>query len=63
MHDNDRVYEGEFENDRKHGIGFERFANQSYYEGLYVNGKPEGNLNYIIGKGKFIWPNGEKYEG
>ena len=27
MHDNERVYEGEFENDRKHGIGFERFAN------------------------------------
>lgn len=42
MYDNGRTYEGEFENDRKHGRAFERFPNQSTYEGNYVNGKPEG---------------------
>lgn len=36
------MYEGEFENDRKHGKGFEVFQNKSTYEGMYVNGKPEG---------------------
>jgi len=39
---NERIYEGEFENDRKHGKGFEVFQNKSIYEGMYVNGKPEG---------------------
>jgi len=49
-------YEGEFNNNRKHGLGFEKFPSKSEYTGYYVNGKPEG-------RGKYLWPNGEYYDG
>ncbi|CAD8212891.1 unnamed protein product [Paramecium octaurelia] len=52
----EHVYEGEFNNNRKHGQGWEVFPSKSSYKGLYVNGKPEG-------QGKFTWANGEYYEG
>lgn len=50
------MYEGQLENDRKHGVGFETFENKATYNGAYVNGKPEG-------WGTYMWPNGETYEG
>lgn len=63
LYENKRVYEGKFilnagewENDHRHGFGFEKFANGCIYEGDFVNGKPEG-------VGKYRWPNGEFYEG
>ena len=56
LHNNGRSYEGQFENDRKHGLGFERFADCAIYDGMYINGKPEG-------MGKFLWANGESFEG
>ncbi len=51
-----RIYEGQWENDFKHGKGVEKFANGTVFEGYYVNGKPEGI-------GRYAWPNGEFYEG
>ncbi|CAD8121411.1 unnamed protein product [Paramecium sonneborni] len=56
LSNNGRIYEGQFENDRKHGQGYERFPDKTSYEGTYINGKPDG-------KGKFLWANGEVYEG
>jgi hypothetical protein len=53
---NGRVYEGEWENDLKHGRGYELFPNNSSYEGQYVNGKPEG-------VGTYNYANGEIYDG
>lgn len=51
IYNNDRVYEGNWENDYKHGSGYESFPNGSVYQGMYLNGKPEG-------VGKYHWPNG-----
>ncbi len=51
LYNNDRLYEGNWENDFKQGPGYEQFANGSVYQGIYVNGKPEG-------VGKYSWPNG-----
>ncbi|CAD8075849.1 unnamed protein product [Paramecium primaurelia] len=56
LSNNGRTYEGQFENDRKHGSGFERFPDGASYNGTYINGKPDG-------VGKFLWANGEVYEG
>lgn len=53
---NHQLYIGFWENNLKHGEGFERFANRSEYKGLYMNGKAEGY-------GDFTWPNGESYKG
>jgi hypothetical protein len=33
IYSNGRVFEGEWENDLKHGRGYEFFPNGSYYEG------------------------------
>jgi len=51
-----KLYEGDWENDMKHGKGYEILTNGSRYEGGYLNGKAEGF-------GIFTWPNGEVYEG
>ncbi len=51
-----RVYEGEWENDLKHGSGLEVLSNGNRYDGHFLNGKPEG-------VGTFTWTNGEVYEG
>jgi len=40
VYSNGRVYEGQWNNDLKHGKGYELFANNSYYVGQYINGKP-----------------------
>lgn len=63
MYTNGRVYEGEFENDRKHGKGYEKFQSESIYDGMYINGKPEGINSSTPGYGKFVWGNGESYVG
>lgn len=34
-----RFYEGEFQNNCKHGHGYEAFAN-GVYQGMYINNKP-----------------------
>lgn len=40
LHNNERLYEGNWENDYKQGPGYELLANGSTYQGNYVNGKP-----------------------
>jgi hypothetical protein len=54
LYKNNRLYEGEWENNLRHGKGFEIFETGSFYNGLYVNGKPEGIyiLNYKSNKQK-----------
>ena len=51
IYDNKRMYEGSWQNDLKHGFGFEKFPNDCTYKGDYINGKPEG-------VGRYSWPNG-----
>jgi len=51
-----RLYEGDWENDAKHGKGYEILPTGSHYEGEFLNGKPDGH-------GIFKWKNGEMYEG
>lgn len=53
---NGRVYEGEWENELKHGKGLEISPNGNTYKGQFLNGKPEGF-------GNFRWYHGEMYEG
>ena len=36
------MYVGSWENNLRHGEGFERFANLSEFKGLYMNDKAEG---------------------
>ena len=43
LYNNNRVYEGNWENDRKHGYGYEEFVNGAMYIGNYINSKPHGN--------------------
>ncbi len=35
IYQTNRKFEGEWENDMKHGRGYEVFPNKSYYEGIY----------------------------
>ena len=56
FYENGRIYEGEMENDRKHGHGIELLPDGSRYEGTFVNNKPDG-------MGIFLWTNGESYDG
>ncbi len=51
LYNNERVYEGQWQRDLKHGQGFEKFPNGCIYEGQYANGKPEG-------VGRYVWNNG-----
>ena len=39
IYDNGRVYEGEWQNDKRNGRGFEQFSNKSKYIGQYLNNK------------------------
>lgn len=55
MYSPSRFYEGNFQNNVKHGQGFE-FLPNGVYVGNFVNNKPEG-------KGSFYWNNNEAYEG
>lgn len=42
IYDNNRVYEGEWVNNQRHGKGYEKFANGNKFEGLYQNNKAHG---------------------
>ena len=56
IYENGRVYEGEWQDDRRNGRGYELFQNSVKYIGLYLNNKAHG-------KGILTWPNGEMYDG
>ena len=49
-------YEGEWKEDKMHGIGTWRGPNNVLHEGEYRNGWPEG-------EGRSTWPNGDVYVG
>lgn len=51
-----RFYEGEFQNNCKHGYGFEYIAGDIYI-GRFVNNKPEDE------NGIFMWKNGDLFMG
>jgi len=51
-----RIYEGDWKNDKRNGRGYERFLNGNYYNGEYLNGRPHG-------KGVYTWQNNEVYDG
>lgn len=50
------VYEGEFANGLKNGVGKEKFLNGDRYEGEYEFGKPNG-------EGIYYWYDGSYYKG
>jgi hypothetical protein len=50
------IYEGEFLNNKKHGLGKQIFANGDVYEGHWENGLMEG-------KGKLTMSSGDIYVG
>lgn len=50
------IYEGEWNDEGKHGYGKMQYIYAYTEEGEYEN-------NHRIGKGKITWPNGEIYEG
>ncbi|CDW73917.1 UNKNOWN [Stylonychia lemnae] len=51
-----RLYEGDWQNDQRHGHGFEKYVNGNTYQGQYQDGKAHG-------KGIYIWKNGESFDG
>ena len=53
---NNLLYDGEFKNGVKEGIGVYYYQSGEKYEGKFVNGVKEG-------KGIFYWKNGNKWEG
>ena len=53
---NGMVYEGEFENNRKHGIGIETYIDGGVYKGEFKNGLRHG-------VGSYFWVDGSRYEG
>lgn len=50
------VYEGEWSNDKMHGVGKFLYASGASYEGDWVD-------NVYSGKGKYTFPDGTVYEG
>ena len=50
------IYEGEFENNQKHGFGRAYYPDGSQYVGYFVNDVPNGS-------GVLYFPNGSRYEG
>lgn len=50
------VYEGEWLNNRKEGVGIEHYQDKSFYEGEFHDGLKEGS-------GRYIWCDGSIYEG
>jgi hypothetical protein len=52
----DRVYEGEWQNNKMHGTGVFRWPDGRVYEGAYFEDKKQG-------RGEFTWPDGRKYIG
>ncbi len=53
---NNLLYDGEYKNGVKEGIGVYYYQSGEKYEGKFVNGVKEG-------KGIFYWKNGNKWEG
>ena len=51
-----RVYEGGWEDDVRHGRGFERFASGNTFLGEY-------NMGRVDGQGKYAWATGEFFDG
>jgi hypothetical protein len=51
IHDNGRVYEGNWEKDFKTGKGYEEYPSGNRYWGDYLEGKPHG-------VGHYYWHNG-----
>ena len=49
-------YEGQWQNDKKHGRGLFVYSDKSKYDGIFVNDQYEG-------LGKFTWPNNNCYFG
>ena len=49
-------YEGEWENNRRDGIGFEQYQDGSWYKGEFQNGQRHGI-------GTYFWNDGTQYEG
>ena len=74
---NQKIYEGEYRNDLRHGKGVAIFEDNVVFEGIYNCGSFEsgrldidGNVyegtfenNLFHGNGTFCWKNGDKYEG
>ena len=56
LSENGDRYEGEWKNNKKHGIGVYKFSNCDVYEGEFKAG-------YKHGKGVYRFASGEKYEG
>mmetsp|Transcript_21473 Transcript_21473/g.54843 ORF Transcript_21473/g.54843 Transcript_21473/m.54843 type:complete len:254 (-) Transcript_21473:112-873(-) len=73
------TYEGEWQNDLKHGSAAEKWEDESTFNGSYFNGQkhgrgtfrwPEGSVyegefrnNNVEGEGVFTWHDGRKYRG
>ncbi|CAK64613.1 unnamed protein product (macronuclear) [Paramecium tetraurelia] len=57
------LYEGQFEKDKKEGIGFEILKSNQYYYGNYVNGLPQGEGIFWSKSQKYIgqWHQGKKH--
>lgn len=53
---NGDVYEGEFKEALKHGVGVEKFANLDMYRGHYSNGTPSG-------EGTYYWADKSYFKG
>jgi hypothetical protein len=53
-----RVYEGEYLNDKKHGIGTFSWPDGRKYKGSWLNGKQHGRGEFYIPSLK-IWKSGE----
>lgn len=57
LYQSKRFYEGFWLDDRRHGMGYEKYKNGDLYIGEYSKGRPQG-------KGKRNWlDSGEAYEG
>lgn len=67
LYENGRVYEGNWKNNKREGVGYERFQSNSQeqtedaqdcdiYQGEYMMGRAHG-------RGVYIWSNGETYDG
>lgn len=79
LYEEDGVYEGQFEDGEKNGIGVKIYNNENYYNGEWIHDKLTGygemrfgNGDHYIGQflkglpeglGKYIFENGNKYDG
>lgn len=50
------LYEGEWEGNKKNGVGLFRWPDGRTYTGHF-------SQNMFSGQGKLTWPNGQSYEG